>query len=325
MLELNDLYIGYHNASVAGPVEEKLNKGELVCLLGPNGTGKSTLLKTIAGLIDPIEGKIIYDGTNFSQIKPRLKARILSVVLTESLVIGNFTASEIVELGRYPYTGWWGGKKETDVQIAKNSLKQTRITHLANKPIAEMSDGEKQKVMIARALAQDTDYILLDEPTSHLDLPSKIEIMTLLKELAHNWNKSVLVSTHDINLAIQAADKFWLINSKGEFFSGVNEDLIINGHLNQCFDLEEKKFNFLSGKISLPVQVEEDIILKGSGPIYSWTKHALERIGYKVSKKSDIVVDVDDAGQWIVSYEKREEQLHSISDLLDHLHQVTKK
>jgi len=322
MIEIDQLNIGYHKSRVAGPITEKMHKGELVCLLGPNGTGKSTLLKTISGLIEPIKGDVYIQGKKFADLDSRQRAKILSIVLTEPIIIGNLSGEEIVELGRYPHTGWWGKKNHEDKEIAKRALEKTGVAHLASKNISELSDGEKQKIMIARALAQDTDYILLDEPTSHLDLPSKIEIMTLLKDLSHHWNKSVLVSTHDINLALQSADKFWLIDISGNFYSGVNEDLIINGQLNKCFNLDEKTYNFSSGKINVTPQNLLKVALAGSGQAFNWTKHALERTGFQISKNSEIKIEVLTEKKWILIGKKRNLQFASISDLLQELHSI---
>ena len=316
MLELKNLHIGYQGKKIAGPIDVCLHKGELVCLLGPNGTGKSTLVKTVAGLLDPLDGKIIYDNNPISQLSPRDKSKILSVVLTEPIIIGNLTAVEVVELGRYPYKNWWGKETEEDNLIVEKSISSTGIIHLAHRKIAELSDGEKQKVMIARALAQDTDYILLDEPTSHLDLPSKIEVMTLLRDLVHQWNKSILVSTHDLNLAIQTADKFWLMDKKGDFISGVNEDLILNGQLNKCFDLHDSTYSFSTGKVTFSRPYRKKVFVKGTGNSVKWTKHAIERAGFNLDDKSEIIINVTRENSWSIQNNNDNYLASSIAEML---------
>ena len=302
MLEIKDLHIGYEKKKVAGPINERLRPGELVCLLGPNGTGKSTLVKTISGLLSPLQGSIEFDHQSIFRLPNTEKSKILSVVLTDPIVIGNLTVHEIVEFGRYPYKSWWGKNTVEDDEVVQRAISNTGIQHLSERNIGELSDGEKQKVMISRALAQDTDFIILDEPTSHLDLPSKIEIMSLLKELVQKWNKSILVSTHDLSLAIQTADRFWLIDKQGSFFSGINEELILNGQLNTCFNLKDSTYSFSTGKLKLPEIHQKTIQIEGTGNSLKWTKHAIERIGFSIKKEGEISVVVENDERWSIRY-----------------------
>lgn len=316
MLEIKNLHIGYNNKTVANDINARLLPGELISLLGPNGTGKSTLLKTVAGLIKRLSGEISFEGKEISDFSPREKAKIISVVLTEPIGVGNFSVIEVLSLGRYPYKGWWGKTDSTDLYLMEKALDNTKIQHLAHRQIAELSDGEKQKVMIARALSQDTDFILLDEPTSHLDLPSKIEVMALLKELAHKWKKAILVSTHDLNLAIQAADKFWLINKAGNFDQGTNEDLILKGALNECFEMENNRYNFSTGKITFPSEQLLSVAIKGKGPQYVWTRHAFERMGYRIVEESNLNIESAGNERWILNYSGSHLECRSIEDLI---------
>ncbi len=302
MLEIKDLHIGYEKKEVAGPINERLKPGELVCLLGPNGTGKSTLVKTISGLLNPLRGSIEFNLQSIFRLPSAEKSKILSVVLTDPIVVGNLTVHEIVEFGRYPYKNWWGKSTAEDDEVVRRAIADTGILHLSERNIGELSDGEKQKVMISRALAQDTDFIILDEPTSHLDLPSKIEIMSLLKQLVQKWNKSILLSTHDLSLAIQTADRFWLIDKKGSFFSGINEELILNGQLNTCFNLKDSTYSFSTGKLTLPEIYQKSIQIKGTGNSLKWTKHAIERIGFSIKKGGEIEVVVENDGRWSINY-----------------------
>lgn len=322
MLQIENLNIGYKNKKVAGNINAGLFPGELIALLGPNGTGKSTLLKTVAGLIPRLSGHVYVEGREISRLSPKERARIISIVLTEPIGIGNFSVTEVLHLGRYPYKGWWGKTNASDKILIAKALDNTGINHLAHRQLTELSDGEKQKVMIARALAQDTDFILLDEPTSHLDLPSKIEIMSLLKELAHQWKKAVLVSTHDLNLAIQAADRFWLIDKKGAFQQGVNEDLIINGALNSCFELETSRYNFATGKIAFSAKDNLSVTIEGKGPQYAWTKHAFSRLGYQLVENSDLKVETINHKKWLLRYKSRLFEFASIDDMLKKLKEL---
>ena len=317
MLEIDHLEIGYRNKKVAGPVNATLQQGELIGLLGPNGTGKSTLLKTVAGLIDRLSGHVYFDKKEISKFAPREKAKVISVVLTEPIGIGNFTVLEVLDLGRYPHKGWWGKTGKTDKEIIEKALENTGIAHLAYRQISRLSDGEKQKVMIARTLAQDTDFILLDEPTSHLDLPSKIEVMSLLKDLAHTWGKAILVSTHDLNLAIQAADKFWLIHKSGAFSQGVNEDLILSGALNDCFELHHRTYDFSTGRITFPGGNGAFVSIKGKGPQYTWTKHAFERLGFVISAEAEISIEAQPGKKWIVTRGDEHKEAETIGQTVD--------
>ncbi len=319
MISLKELHIGYQSKHIAGPINEHLKKGQLVCLLGPNGTGKSTLVKTVAGLINPLEGKIDYQDKPIIELSSREKSKLLSVVLTEPIIIGNLTAYEIVELGRYPYKNWWGKNTEEDQTIVEEAIKSTGIEHLRDRKIAELSDGEKQKIMIARALAQNTDYILLDEPTSHLDLPSKIEVMTLLRQLVMQWDKSILVSTHDLNLAIQTSDKFWLIDKHGKFQSGINEDLILNGQLNDCFGLKDSTYSFSTGKVKMPELKKLSVEINSVGSTAKWTKHALERLGYSFEKDSKIKISITPDKMWSLQFGSNHISVSSIEELIENL------
>lgn len=210
---IDNLSIGYGKRTVASGLNAKFMDGELTCLLGPNGIGKSTMLRTLMGLQPPISGNISYNGRSISDISKADMARIVSIVLTDKPEIGNISVREVVALGRNPYTGFWGSLSADDERIVADTIKTVGMTRYMDTPIGSLSDGERQKVMTAKALAQQTPVVLLDEPTSFLDFRSKVDMMSLLRQLAHSMHKTIVLSTHDLSLAQQMADKLWWMES----------------------------------------------------------------------------------------------------------------
>lgn len=212
---LQDLAIGYRlgpdATAVASHLSASLYGGGLTCLLGPNGVGKSTLLRTLARFQPALSGQVLLSGRPLTDFTPHELARTVGVVLTSRPESHRLSVAEVVGLGRSPYTGFWGTLSASDKAIVDEALRQVNISHLAHRDIASLSDGERQKTMIAKALAQQTPVILLDEPTAFLDYPSKVETLQLLRSLAHRLEKTVLLSTHDVALALQLADTLWLM------------------------------------------------------------------------------------------------------------------
>lgn len=207
--------------------EATLSSGDIVCLLGPNGAGKSTLLRTLSGFQEPLEGEICIDGKNISSYSKKELAKLISIVLTDNNNIRNLTVFDVVAMGRSPYTGFWGRLTKDDRFVVEQCLEQVNISYLSGKKIDCISDGEKQKVMIAKALAQETPFILLDEPTSFLYYPDKVHIMQLLQRMAHEMGKCILLSTHAVEIALQTSDLIWFIEG-GKFISGSPEELCGN-------------------------------------------------------------------------------------------------
>ncbi len=304
VLQTQDLAIGYHSsrlarearkhgAKYAGKVVAEnlslgLAEGEMVCLLGPNGSGKSTLMRTVAGVQKPLGGRVTLDGRRLDKLSARETARLLSIVLTDRVMTGNLSVYALVALGRYPYTGWMGNLSPDDEAFVREAIEATGTRALAHRHIGDLSDGERQKVMIARALAQDTPVILLDEPTAHLDLPNRIEIVRLLKRLAWERRKSIVMSTHELDLAIQAADRIWLMSPGDtgpkavEMVSGMPEELVLDGRLEKAFMRKGIEFDRTSGSFRIHNHYRGAIGLVGEGMLAFWTKRALERIGYRV-------------------------------------------
>lgn len=211
ILHTEELSIGYSSKKGGHLIKENiqisLEAGKLITLLGANGIGKSTLLKTLTGIIPPLSGSVKLANKEISSYKPQELAQELSVVLTEKLPPSNLNIAELIALGRQPYTNWLGTLTETDFNYIEKAIALTDIHHLIDKKHDEISDGQLQKVLIARALAQDTPLIILDEPTTHLDLYHKVAVFKLLQKLAHEAQKCILFSTHDLDLAIQLSDE----------------------------------------------------------------------------------------------------------------------
>ena len=208
---IKDLAVGYRHRQVASGLSARLEGGVLTALVGANGMGKSTLLRTLAGVQPPLAGEVtlVADGTarRLTGLTGRQLSRWVGVVLTDRVEVENLTVEEVVGFGRMPYTGFFGHLGDEDRRVVAEALRMTRRTPLARRRVDTLSDGERQKMMIAKALAQQTPVVLLDEPTAFLDYPSKVETMRLLRSLAHDMGKIVVLSTHDLNLAVRLADR----------------------------------------------------------------------------------------------------------------------
>lgn len=218
LLRTDSLSIGYSNGKIIAPiavdVDIRLHASDLVALIGANGIGKSTLLRTISGIQKPLSGKVFVDDSDLSRITNAQLAQKIALVLTEKLPPSNLTVREIVALGRQPYTNWLGTLTPADISTVSAALEVCEITHLADQKYYQLSDGQLQKVMIARALAQDTPLIILDEPTTHLDLQHKASLFKMLKKLVKETNKCILFSTHEIDMAIQMSDTIIVMSDK---------------------------------------------------------------------------------------------------------------
>lgn len=219
-IHLDRLYIGYAQKkdsirTVAADINATAQAGMLTCLLGRNGAGKSTLLQTITGRLRPLAGEVTYDDISIAALSPRQRARMASIVLTRQPSDVAITTQELVALGRHPYTNYFGTLSAQDRHYVADAMEKTHISHLAQRPIAQLSDGERQRALIAKALAQQTPVIILDEPTAFLDYPGRIDTMTLLRDLAHGEGKTILLATHDWELALRHADTLWLLAEQG--------------------------------------------------------------------------------------------------------------
>ena len=313
-LEAREITIGYgrrsrHQSIVASGLNLKLARGELVCLIGPNGVGKSTLLRSLAGLQPLLAGSLLADSKNLFDLDLRSRARMIGVVLTDRIDVGILSAFDLVALGRHAHTGWAGKLSAEDRSVVLWALRQVDAERLGGRNVAELSDGERQKLLIARALAQQPSIIVLDEPTAYLDLPRRIEMMGLLRRLAHSTGRSVVFSTHDLDLAIGSADLMWLMNNRGEPQIGAPEDLILGGEIAAAFVGEGVEFDALDGSFRLTASPRGTAIVDGAGLGYAWTKRALERDGFRVadSPNPELTVRVTGTGNqfsWSVAKQR---------------------
>jgi len=237
---LRDLSIGYRTKQgirvVAHDITATLQRAQLTCLLGENGVGKSTLLRTLAAFQSPLSGTVLLQGRPLKDYSDRELARTIGIVLTEKPDVQQMTARELVEMGRAPYTGFWGGLSDDDRAACDEAIAMTAISHLANRHVHTLSDGERQKVMIAKALAQQTPIIYLDEPTAFLDYPSKVDMLLLLRRICQERQKTIFLSTHDLELALQVADTLWLMSRENGLQIGSPQRLAATGALKQFIE-----------------------------------------------------------------------------------------
>ncbi len=253
ILTTSNLSIGYHSKNHQNIIAEKLNlvleEGNLVALVGANGIGKSTLLRTLTGIQKPLAGTVQLNHRDIFSYQPLELAQNLSLVLTEKLPPSNLTVFELIALGRQPYTNWLGKLSAIDLEKINRAIDLTHIEHLVDKKHYEISDGQLQVVLIARALAQDTPMIILDEPTTHLDLLHKVSVFKLLKKLSKETNACILFSTHDIDLAIQLSDQM-IIMTEGDVFQDQPCKLILKGIFDTIFKDESLFFDTEKGKFT---------------------------------------------------------------------------
>lgn len=290
-IHIENLSIGYiAKASVkvvADRIRAGINSGELTCLLGANGVGKSTLLRTLSAFQPKLGGTIQIVGKEIDAYTDKELSTVISVVLTEKCDIRNMTVYELVGLGRSPYTGFWGNLSEEDKSVIDRSISLVKIEHLAQRMIHTLSDGERQKAMIAKALAQDTPVIFLDEPTAFLDFPSKVEMMQLLHQLSRQTDKTIFLSTHDLELALQIADKIWLMDKVNGVTMGTPEDLSLSGKLSRFFAHKGLVFDFETGLFRIDNEYTVRIRLEGHGPAYAMVRKALQRNGILANRDID--------------------------------------
>ena len=300
-IRLRDLSIGYpdkHNTKrVAEHLNASIHSGELTCLLGTNGVGKSTLLRTLSAFQPPLGGTIDLLDRPLSTYDDRQLATVIGVVLTEKSDIRNMTVEELVGLGRSPYTGFWGTLKESDRKIVHEAIARVRIEPLTQRMVHTLSDGERQKVMIAKALAQETPIIFLDEPTAFLDFPSKVEVMQLLHNLTHTLQKTVFMSTHDLELALQIADKIWLMDRTNGIAIGTPEDLSLEGKLSSFFSRKGITYDTETGFFRIDTDYRREIHLHGHGSRYAIVRKALQRNGIRADRHvADDSLHIDTTG-----------------------------
>lgn len=250
MIELRDFSTGYSNRTLLQEANVSLTDGTLTALIGRNGSGKSTLLRAIAGLNSNYTGEIKLDSHNLQQMKPQQLARVIAFVNTERTRIASLRCEDVVAMGRAPYTNWIGRLQPVDNTIVAHALEAVGMADYARRTMDTMSDGECQRIMIARALAQATPTIVLDEPTSFLDLPGRYELVALLRKLAHDEGKCVLFSTHELDIAIQLCDNIALLDTPRLRYLPT-EEMRASGYIDRLFQNNEIRFDTNSGTVKL--------------------------------------------------------------------------
>lgn len=275
LLQTHDLSVGYtaDGQTLLQDLNLSLHAGEMVCFMGRNGIGKSTLIRTLAGLQAPIAGRVTLPAATSTSAG-------VAVVLTEKIAAVSMTVHELVTYGRYPYLNWNIRLTQADKTIVDRAISQVGIESIVHKKLYQLSDGQLQMAMIARALAQTTPVVLLDEPTAHLDLNNRIEIMRLLRTLARESSRAILVATHELDLALQTADRVWLAGKNKDVLTGLPEDLVLDGTFDAIFEF--KGFDLKTGTVQHEPHRGKTVQLAGNGSDYQWTKNALERNGFEV-------------------------------------------
>lgn len=286
LLEGRHLDIGYRNGKQCRTIQSSLNftlqRGKLACLLGPNGIGKSTLLRTLSAAQPALKGQLLLEGNPLHSYTLRERSRKIGIVLTDRTRTGGLTVRETASLGRYPYTGFFGKLTPADRDAVEQALQATGIAHKASEYMSTLSDGERQKVMIAKALAQECPLILLDEPTAFLDVVSRLEILALLHRIAADSDKAILLSTHEVEQSLMLADCLWLLSPDG-LACGATEDLVLDGSLQRLFPSHRVCFDSLSGTY-LPQSPSHGpaAVVEAASPLLGhWARNALARQGYR--------------------------------------------
>jgi iron complex transport system ATP-binding protein len=329
LLELRSVVTGYAaNGPLSPALQTGVHRGEFVCLLGPNGAGKSTLLRTLAGTVPPHAGEVLIDGTGLTALPSRTRARRISVVLTERVGGLGLTGYDLVALGRLPYVDWTGRYRTSDHEAIQRALQDVDASELAEKLVAEMSDGEVQRILIARALAQQGDLLLLDEVTAFLDLPRRFDIMRLLRDLARRDARAIILSSHDLDLALRVADRIWLMPQHGVFADGAPEDLVLSGSIAMAFARDGLVFDTHTGTFNWTDRLRHRVVLRGDGVAAHWTRRALARVGVHADAGDEVattlmpivrVVTAAEGVYWEVARQGQCVRMYSIAELVRHI------
>jgi iron complex transport system ATP-binding protein len=312
-LHIDNLQIGYltkkQKINLCEPISVKASAGSLIALIGPNGAGKSTLIKTLCRLHAALGGQILVEGESQQNISRTAYAKKVSLVSTELLRFNNLTVAEVVALGRYPYGQWYQHISSDDQVFIDEALKNVGMETFNQRLVNSLSDGEFQRVMIARALAQDTPILILDEPTAFLDLANKHHMVSLLWQLARTQNKTILFSTHDLNIAMQFADVFWVLTKQGLSY-GAPEDMLLNGTLKSLYAETGLTFDADKMQFAYPHKKTHNVHIKGEGYAVTLTKLALERLGFETdcNKAATFVVSIvvkDGQNYWSLNEDEK--------------------
>jgi len=291
ILSLRSLEIGYVSGKtkkvLLPPLFCRALEGELIAVIGKNGIGKSTLLKTITGLLPVVSGDLFIDGKKIKEYSRKQLAAMVGYISTEILKVSNMTVFDLVAQGRFPHTNWFGSIDTINLNAILKALLRTGMTDFSGRQLNELSDGERQRAMIAMVLAQETRLIIMDEPTAFLDIKNKYEIIHLLKELSRKERKTIIYSTHDFNNAVSQADKIWLI-LENELIEGAPEDIMIMGAFSNLFNSKVISFNENDGTYTISNELKGNISFAGTSKNDYWTRKALTRAGYNVMESDSL-------------------------------------
>ena len=292
VMRTDALSVGYKDKTVLKDIFLSVRKGKMICLLGPNGAGKSTVLHTLARLLAPLGGSVVMEGRELATIRAGELAKKISVVLTGNDLPGLTTVSELVAMGRSPYTGFFGRLTSKDEELIEQSLRDVGAYDLRDRYCSELSDGEKQKIMIARALVQQPQLILLDEPTSHLDVSRKVEVMRILNRLAAEHGIAVVMSMHDIDLAVKCSDFIVLVKNGEVIAAGSPDEVIKPGVIDSLYDLRGASYDEQTGAVELAGGESRDMFIFGRAGTASNIMRAAVRLGYGVGVGAGVGVGV---------------------------------
>jgi len=292
ILSFKDLEIGFTSGklrhALLPPLNGSAGKGELIAVIGKNGIGKSTLLRTFSGLQARLAGELTIDGKSIAEYSRVKLSEKIGYISTEIIKVSNMKVYDLVSLGRFPHTNWLGRIDKVDHIVISEAINKTGMSEFMDRPITELSDGERQRAMVAMVLAQDAGVMIMDEPTAYLDISSKFEIIQLMHELTRSREKTVIFSTHDLTTALNQADKIWLLKEQG-VFEGAPEDLMLEGSFNTLFDDKKVQFNSNDGSFTIRNDEKGKVIVIGEGAKKYWTEKALLRAGYAVVNSGSTV------------------------------------
>lgn len=283
VIRTEHLDVGYERRPLIRGVDIRALRGQTICLIGPNGAGKSTILRTLSGMLAPVSGTVYIGDNNLNRIKANDRARRMAVVLTDRVQVSMTTAREVAAMGRLPYTGFMGRLSPKDRRIVEEALASVGAADIADRFYTSLSDGEKQKVLLARALAQQPELIILDEPTSHLDIKHKVEVVRILNGLSRNQGLTVVLSLHDVDIAIKSCQTVLMIKNGMVVAQGKPEDIVARNTIGKLYDIEGATYDSVTGGLEIRNEKAPEVfIAAGAGtgaPVY----RMLSRMGYGVA------------------------------------------
>lgn len=306
----------------------EIKHGELITLIGPNGCGKSTLIRSLSGLLPLLSGYVNISGKKTSTLTASERSDIMGVVLTDPVYEKNMTIFELVAMGRYHYTNWLGNIGVADNNIILDVIQKVGLQKKMDNRLSELSDGERQRAMIAKVLAQDVDLIIFDEPTAHLDLPNRMELLLLLKQLSRKMGKGILLSTHELSLGMQVSDKVWLVNQNGQLEQSIPEELILNNSLNYTFGTDHISFHPFSASFELNPDKNLKAQIIGDGILTACVIRLLKRIGIQIvhmAQSNDLFIEVDEQKKQIIVNKNNSEPVTSLVKMQDLLLELVKQ